>query len=161
MPTGRICCASRSSGPSANRRLSERLFPPFVPAPAGTQERHSLNERLGPHFRGDERREGTQPTQLAGRTDRIENKTASRLPGRRSGLTPLSLCLGGGGQIAELLQVGLLLLVARRQLEQARRGAAQDVVLRLLRQELQVVDGRGQVEIPVRVVRRVEELRFR
>src|SRR5262245_18277057 len=95
MPTGRICCASRSSGPSANRRLSERLFPPFVPAPAGTQERHSLNERLGPHFRGGERREGTQPTQLAGRTDRIENKTASRLPGRRPWFDALLLCSGG------------------------------------------------------------------
>src|SRR5580692_12948453 len=45
-----------------------------------------------------------------------------------------------GGEIAELLQVRLLLLVARRQLEQARRGAAEDVVLGLLRQERQVVD---------------------
>src|SRR6202012_5583978 len=60
-----------------------------------------------------------------------------------------------GGEIAELLQVGLLLLVARRQLEQARGGAAEDVVLGLLRQERQVVDGRRQVEVPVRIVRRV------
>src|SRR3954447_25269637 len=45
---------------------------------------------------------------------------------------------GRGGEIAELLQVLFLLLVARRQLEQARRGAAEDVVLGLFREERQV-----------------------
>src|ERR1700730_16635436 len=67
----------------------------------------------------------------------------------------------GGGEIAELLQICLLLLVARRQLEQARRGAAEDVVLGLLRQERQVVDGRRQIKIPVRIVGGVKELRLR
>src|SRR5215510_5912422 len=81
-------------------------------------------------------------------------------PGRPGGgccLTPLlSDHSGGGSQVAEPLEVLLLLLVAWRQLEQAGRGAAQDVVLGLFRQELQVVDGRGQVEVPVRIIRGVE-----
>src|SRR5262245_65990859 len=89
-------------------------------------------------------------------------KTASRLSGRRLLLDAfLFNRSGGGGEIAEPLEVLLLLLVARRQLEQARRGAAQDVVLGLLRQELQVVDGCGQIEVPVWIVRRVEQLRLR
>src|SRR5262252_6368665 len=89
-------------------------------------------------------------------------KTASRWPGRRLLFDALlSDRSGGSGQIAEPLEVLFLLLVARRQLEQARRGAAQDVVLGLLRQELQIVDGRGQVEVPMRIIRGVEELRLR
>src|SRR5262245_27728464 len=65
------------------------------------------------------------------------------------------------GEIAELLQVLLLLLVARRQLEEARRGAAKNVVLRLLGQERQVQNGARQIEIPVWIVRRIEQLGFR
>src|SRR4029077_5059329 len=61
-------------------------------------------------------------------------------------------------EIAEFLEVLLLLVVARRQLEQPRRGAAENVVLGLLRQEGQVVDRARQVEIPVRVIRGVEQL---
>src|SRR6266508_4823901 len=68
---------------------------------------------------------------------------------------------GRGGEVAELLQVLFLLLVARRQLEQARRGAAEDVVLRLLGQEGLIVDRCRQIEVPVRIVRRVEQLRLR
>src|SRR6185437_9490479 len=51
-------------------------------------------------------------------------------------------------QIAEALQIGLMLVVTRRQLEQARGGAADDVVLGLLGEERQVPDGRRQIEIP-------------
>src|SRR5262249_20275702 len=65
-----------------------------------------------------------------------------------------------GGEIAEPLQVLFLLVVARRQLEQARRRAAENIVLGLLRQERQVPDRRRQVEIPMRIVRRIEELRL-
>src|SRR4051812_34975162 len=97
---------------------------------------------------------------------RATRTNENRLPGHPGAgccLTPCyyRIVLRSGREIAELLEVRFLRLVARRQLEQPRRGAAQDVVLGLLRQELQVVDGRGQVEVPVRVVRRVEELRFR
>ena len=67
----------------------------------------------------------------------------------------------GGDEIAELLQILFLLLVARRKLEQPRGGAAEDVVLALLRQERQVPDRRRQIEIPVRIVGGVEQLRFR
>src|SRR5262249_58312896 len=91
-----------------------------------------------------------------------QSKTASRMSGGGQGLAPCYwIDLRGGRKVAELLEVRFLRLVARRQLEQARRGAAQDVVLGLLRQELQVVDRRGQIEVPMRVVRRVKELRFR
>src|SRR4029077_17308437 len=92
-----------------------------------------------------------------------EKKTASRLA--REAVPVLTPCywiaLCSGREIAELLEVRLLRLVARRQLEQARRGAAQDIVLAFLRHEREIVDGRGQVEVPVRIVRRVKELRFR
>src|SRR5439155_5425674 len=64
------------------------------------------------------------------------------------------------GQIPELLQVLFLLLVPWRQIKQSRRGAAEDVVLGLLGEERQVVDGRGQIEVPVRVVRRIQKLRL-
>src|SRR5262245_51219606 len=63
--------------------------------------------------------------------------------------------------IAEPRQVCPLLVVARRQLEQAGGGAAEDAVLGLFRQERQVPDAAGQVEVPVRIVRRVEQLRVR
>src|SRR5262245_43342557 len=98
-------------------------------------------------LRGDERR-GSGPVP--------QTQTASRLPGRRLSFDALLLLISGGsGEVAELLQVLFLLLVARRQLEQPGCGAAQDVVLRLFAQERQVVDRRGQVEVPVRVVRGV------
>src|SRR5882757_3609718 len=65
-------------------------------------------------------------------------------PGDGCCLTPsYSIVLRGGREIAVLLEVFFLRLVARRQLEQARRGAAQDVVLALLRHERQVVAGRS------------------
>src|SRR6267154_434723 len=60
--------------------------------------------------------------------------------------------LASGGEVAVLDQVGLLLRVARLELEQARRRAAQDVVLGLVGQERQIVDGGRQVEVPVRIV---------
>src|SRR5262245_2511006 len=63
--------------------------------------------------------------------------------------------------IAEPREVRPLLIVTRRQLEQASGGAAEDVVLGLFRQERQVPDAAGQVEVPVRIVRRVEQLRVR
>src|SRR6187200_2993552 len=66
-----------------------------------------------------------------------------------------------GHEIAEAAEVLFLLLVARRQLVQARGVAAEDVVLGLLREERQVPDRRRQVEIPMRIVGGVEELRFR
>src|ERR1700724_966154 len=69
--------------------------------------------------------------------------------------------LSGGDEIAESLQIFFLLFVARRQLEQPRGGAAQNVVLTLLRQERQVPDRRRQIEIPVRIIGGVEQLRFR
>jgi hypothetical protein len=50
-------------------------------------------------------------------------------------LAPCYFVLGHGGEIAEFLEIRLLRLVARRQLEQPRRGATQDIVLGLLRQE--------------------------
>src|ERR1700730_377823 len=66
-----------------------------------------------------------------------------------------------GSKIAEPLQILLLLLRARRQLEQTGRVAAENVVLGLLRQERQVPDPARQVEVPVRIVGRVEQLRLR
>src|SRR5215510_14522140 len=59
-------------------------------------------------------------------------------------------------QIAVPDQVLLLLLVARRQLEQARCGAAKDVVLRSLREKGDVPDRAWQIEIPVRIIGGVE-----
>src|SRR5947208_11578690 len=80
-------------------------------------------------------------------------------PGGGCCLTPsYSIALRGGREIAELLEIRFLRLVAWRQLEQARRGAAHDVVLALLRHERQVPDGCGQVEVPVWIVRRGEQL---
>src|SRR5262249_17061707 len=62
------------------------------------------------------------------------------------------------GRIVPVLdQVLFLLLVARRQLEQARRGGAENVVFGLLGQERQVVDRARQVEVPVRIVGGVEQ----
>src|SRR5262249_29791909 len=61
---------------------------------------------------------------------------------------------------AEAREVRLLLVVARRQLEQARRGAAQDVVLALFRHERQVPDAARQIEVPVRIVGGVEQMAF-
>src|SRR4029078_11995222 len=63
-----------------------------------------------------------------------------------------------GGWIAEFLEVRFLLVVARRQLEQSRRSAAENIVLGLLRQERQIVDRARQVEIPVRIVRGIQQL---
>src|SRR5262245_21532434 len=60
--------------------------------------------------------------------------------------------------IAEAREVRPLLVGARRQLEQAGGGAAKDVVLGLFRQERQVPDAAGQVEVPVRIVRRIKQL---
>ena len=57
-----------------------------------------------------------------------------------------------GDEIAKSFQILFLLRVARRELEEPRRGAAEDVVLALLRKERQVPDGRRQIEIPVRIV---------
>src|SRR5262249_53462259 len=75
------------------------------------------------------------------------------MPGTRPGVAQESRRSGKRsrrrGVVPVLDQVLFLLLVARRQLEQARRGAAEDVVLGLLRQERQVVDGARQVEVPV------------
>src|SRR5690242_16361373 len=89
----------------------------------------------------------------------VSNFCASSLETAASSLAiRLTLC---GSVVAELDQVFLLLLVARRQLEQARRGAAKDVVLGLLRKERQVGDRRRQVEVPVRIVGGVEQLGFR
>src|SRR4029077_5640476 len=64
-------------------------------------------------------------------------------------------------QITEAFKIVFLLLIARRQLEQPRRGAAENIVLALFRQERQVPDRRRQVEIPVRIIRRIKELRLR
>src|SRR5436305_8479286 len=64
-------------------------------------------------------------------------------------------------EIAEPLEIGLLLRAARRQLEQAGRVAAENVVLGLLREKRQVPDPARHVEIPVRVIRGVEQLRLR
>src|SRR5262249_54014667 len=71
---------------------------------------------------------------------------------------PRTTVLCGRRQIAEARQILFLLLVTRRQLEQPRRGAAENVVLGFFRQERQVPDRRRQVEIPVRIVRRIKEL---
>src|SRR4029079_659694 len=99
------------------------------------------------------------PQRVYGVSFSVSNFCASSFETAASSLA-IRLTLRGSGMIAELDQVFLLLLVARRQLEQARRGAAKDVVLGLLREERQVVDRRGQVEVPVRIVRRVEQLGF-
>ena len=56
-------------------------------------------------------------------------------------------------QVSIFLQVRLLGGVARGQLEQPRGGAAEDVVLALLREERQVIDHGRQVEVPVWIVR--------
>src|SRR3954468_18004855 len=82
----------------------------------------------------------------------VSNFCASSFETDASPLAIQSLLGGGRGVIAELDQVFFLLLVARRKLEQPRRGAAENVVLGLLRQERQIVDRRRQVEIPMRVV---------
>src|SRR5262249_33670607 len=100
-----------------------------------------------------------------GMSKNVPQQGSLKCPGRPRGRpgTPQTAvwCLRRRGEIAEPLEVLFLLLVARRQLEQARRGAAEDVVLRLLRQERQVRDGRGQIEVPVRIVRGVHQLRLR
>src|SRR5215204_6660454 len=74
--------------------------------------------------------------------------------------------IGGGNRllsydVTKLSELILLRLAARLEPEQASSGAAQDVVLGLLAQEWQVVNRRGQVEVPVRIVGRVHELRLR
>src|SRR5262249_23613565 len=83
------------------------------------------------------------------------------VPDRAARVRDARLHLRRRGVIPVLYQVLFLLLVARRQLEQARGGAAEDVVLALLGEERQVVDRRRQVEIPVRVVRGVEQVVLR
>src|SRR5215469_5183103 len=65
------------------------------------------------------------------------------------------------GVVAEPDEILFLLIVTRFQLGQARRGAAEDVVLSLLREKWQVIDSRRQVEVPVRIVGGVEEPVFR
>src|ERR1700732_1599172 len=51
-------------------------------------------------------------------------------------------------EVAVLDQIRLLRLVARLELEQARGGATENVVLGLVGQERQVVDRRRQIEVP-------------
>src|SRR5262249_40256529 len=88
---------------------------------------------------------------------------------RARGLTPAPRNDGGEPkrglsrrcQIAKAQKVLFLLGVARRQLEQPRRGATENIVLGLFRQERQVPDRRRQVEVPVRIVRGIEKLRLR
>src|ERR1700730_18059078 len=63
-------------------------------------------------------------------------------------------------EITEPLEVALLLVGARGQLEQPGRGPAEDVVLGLLREEGQIPDPARQLEVPVRIVGRVEQLRL-
>src|SRR5882757_7695616 len=65
------------------------------------------------------------------------------------------------GEIAKSPQIFFLLLIARRQLEYSRGGPAEYVVLGLLRQERQIPYGARQIEVPVRIVRRIHQLRFR
>ena len=55
-------------------------------------------------------------------------------------------------EIAKSFQILFLFCVARCKLEEPRGGAAEDVVLALLREERQVPDGGWQIEIPVRIV---------
>src|SRR5271155_3774827 len=74
---------------------------------------------------------------------------------------PLPRVAASSHEVAESLEVAALRLVARRQLEQARRGAAEDIVLCPLGQERQVPDRARQVEVPVRIVRCVQKLGFR
>src|SRR5262245_4932273 len=64
-------------------------------------------------------------------------------------------------EVAEPLEIGLLLRAARWQLEQARGVAAENIVLGLLGEERQVPDSARHVEIPMRVIRCVKELRLR
>src|SRR5690349_19302710 len=52
-------------------------------------------------------------------------------------------------------------LRAELQAEHARRVAAENVAFRGLAQERQIVDRARQVEVPVRIVRRIKELRLR
>src|SRR3954471_19712487 len=91
----------------------------------------------------------------------VSNFRANSLETIASALAIQSLLGGGSGVVAELDQVFFLLLVARRKLEQPRRGAAKNVVLGLLRQERQIVDRARQVEVPMRIVRSIEQLGFR
>src|SRR5262245_49516549 len=53
----------RGASPRHGSRAIEpaccRSSPSFVPAKAGTQGSNALTQRLGPHVRGDERREGS------------------------------------------------------------------------------------------------------
>src|SRR4029077_16012275 len=81
--------------------------------------------------------------------------TARDARGERDRKPPL------GRDVAELREVLALLLVARRKLEQPGRGAAQDVVLGLLRDEFEIEDRARQVEVPVRIVGRIEQLGLR
>src|ERR1051326_2540810 len=86
----------------------------------------------------------------AGRGKPQSTDRAAELPSPGSLRSPPSPLRGEGKkdsgrtasrhEIAEPLQVLPLLRVARRQFEEPRRGAAEDVVLRLLGEERQVPD---------------------
>src|SRR5438552_290719 len=86
---------------------------------------------------------------------RVSSPTQATARGARSELDRKPLLRG---QISELGEVLALLVVARRKLEQPGRGAAQDAVLGLLRDELEIEDRARQIEVPVRIVGRVEQL---
>src|SRR5262245_43835642 len=62
--------------------------------------------------------------------------------------------VSGSGHLGELARADV-------ELEQLDRVAAEDVALGLLFQERQVVDRRRQVEVPVRIVGRIEQLALR
>src|SRR5690606_8000254 len=101
---------------------------------------------------------------IASAPPRCRRATACRIGGSSAGCSrrdpPRSMVPPSGrrGQIAEALEVCLLLVVARRQFERARGGAAEDVVLALLAQERQVRDRAGQIEVPVRIIRGIHQL---
>ena len=67
---------------------------------------------------------------------------------------PASLLFEGADRRYLLHRLGI-------EIEEFRRVAAQDIALRLLVQEGQIIDHAGQIEIPMRIVRRIHELRFR
>ena len=115
-----------------------------VPRTLGRRSLSQSGLLMPPSWTPDNGRIGTT-------TSGPQSETAPRFPGRRF-LFDALLFRSGRGEVAELLQARLLRLVARRQLEQPRRGAAEDVVLGLFRQERQVADRRRQVEVPVRIV---------
>jgi len=65
--------------PAARNTTDSRRSLPFVPAEVGTQGPKALAERLGPHSRGDERREGLPKNTVAPASS--SNSRASAAPG--------------------------------------------------------------------------------